>query len=210
MTSVQEHRQSFANGSIDLQTPLRSLLYIGPYIAQRLAASRPRLRTVGDLARMARTRNAQQIRDILSDACRNRRANQCIRDTGQGVARNGVTNQYHVREVNLRAYNTLRNLLAAARQHWAIFRGIPRNLRAAHVQRDAGTAICSCVTQAADCQQLEQRGECLWRNNACYPRPRSRNVAFRGAGGFAGQHASQGPPPPGARFQRQYRVPDNR
>lgn len=210
MTSVQEHVQSLRAGTIGLQTPLRSLLYIGPYFDQRLANNVPPLRTVGDLARFARQRTVAQIHDTLSSICRNRRANRCVRDTGRGAARNGVTNQYHVRDVNLKAYNTLRNLLAAARQHWAVFRLIPRNLRAAHVQRDAGTAICSCVTQAADCQQLEQQGECLWRNNRCFPRPRSSNVAFRGVGTFAGQHDSQGARAPNTRYQRRYRVPDNR
>jgi len=210
MTSVQQHVQALQAGTVDLQTPLRSLLYIGPYIDQRLAANAPPLLTVGDLARYARTRNAQQINDALTRLCRNRRANQCVRDTGRGAARNGVTNQYHVRDVNLNAYNTLRNLLVAIRRHYAIFRRIPGNLRAAHVQRDAGTAICSCVVQAADCQQLEQQGECLWRNNRCFPRPRSRNVAFRGVDGFAGQHDSQGTRAPNTRYQRHYRIPDNR
>lgn len=210
MTSVQEHVDSFRNGSVNLNTPLTQLLYIGPYIGGRLAAHRPPLLTVGDWARFAQRHSAIQIHNTLSELTRNRRANECIRDTGRGVARNGVTDQYHVRDVNLKGYNTLRNLLVAVRRHWAVFRRIPQRLRVEHPQRDAGAAICSCVTQAAQCQQLEQQGDCVWRNNRCTPRPRSAAVAFPGVAGMAGQHRSQGPPPPQSRFERRFRIPENR
>lgn len=209
MTSVAEHEAAFRRGTLTLQTPLRTLKFIGAHIDAQLAAKN--VRTVGDLARRVANRSKPQNYALLSEVSRNARANRCVVDP-RGAARNGVSNQYHVRDINYNAYTTLRNLLLAVRRHWAVYaRRMPLNsIPDAHVARDTATAVCSCVQTRAQCAQLERARECQWAQNRCMPRQRSRPQAFAGVDAYAGQHQSQGAPPPQARFVNRWRVPDNR
>lgn len=201
--------RQFRSGWFDLQTPLLDLRFIGPYLNSRLAARN--WSTIGDLARWARGKTTQQVYDALSETTRNRRGNVCIQHPSpQGYNQNNVTQDYHVPDINFKGYNTLRNLLVAVRSHWRMFRRIPSNLPPQFVQRDTGTAICSCVQTRADCQTLARAGDCTWRDRRCQPRATSRLQAFRGAADLAGQYERPGRRVAGMRYRNRWRIPDNR
>lgn len=210
MTTVAQFLYQFNNGFFALNTPLTEIRYIGPYIGRR-ARQQYNWTTIGDVARWARNKTTAEVHEGLSQVARNRRANRCV-DYGVagGPQNNQVVNDYHVPVLNTRGYNTLRNLIDAARQHWAIFHRIPAQLPPVLTARDLGSQICSCITTRNQCRQLAQQQVCTWRDRRCKPRETSRAAAFRGAADLAGQHTSQGRRVAGMRFRNRWRVPDNR
>lgn len=211
MTTVDQFVSRFNRNYHNLNTNLVDLRYIGPHISGR-AIDFQGWFTVGDLARWARGKTGQQVHDALSLVARNRRANTCV-DYGVagGPQNNQLASDYHIPIINMRGYNTLRNLLEAVRKHYAAFRRhLPQDLPELLNARDLGSQVCSCVTDRNQCTDLARRGVCTWRDRRCKPRETSLHAAFRGAASLAGQHASQGRRVAGMRFKNGWRIPDNR
>ena len=200
MTSIDRLRNDMRQGRVTPATPLVDLRYIGAYVAGRLADEN--MLTVGDLARGTRGMSLPRVRTLLTEAAANRRANQCVRG-------------YHVRDVNRLAYNTLVNLLAAARREWGLGYG-PTLLPDTHPSRSPAAALCGCLATQAQCAT---RPDCRWAMEAggagaalCVPRAANAR-GFEGVGARTGQRRDARLRTRGAQLGQQryvqgWRVPD--
>jgi hypothetical protein len=216
MATEAQLLQQFRNGLITLQTHLSALPYIGNYLTGRLHAQN--LDTVQQLVNRVRGKTTEQVYDLLTEITANERSNRCSRG-------------YHIRAFNKSGYTTLRNTLAAVRQHWARYANSLPVPPVEAIDRDQSTAICSCITDQAACEALQRGRVCIWRSvpaarrrdggrggagaaqdagqARCIPRGGGRAPAFEGIEQFAGQREEQGIAPPRARFFQQWRIPDN-
>lgn len=201
--------------------------FIGPYYSQQMNNHATPARTIRDLIRNTAPLNLPQIRQLLAEYVKNQNANGCIRYRAHG-APVGQT-QYHIRDFNFVAFNSLRNLLEAARRL-----GLGRGAHAARLpaqitgQRDEATAGCSCRQTQGTCNL---GGACRWRPLArgaarapvqgragfCEPvqrirrrRGRDEGVAFPGIRrDEPGQKKRRGQAAdPGQQFVGNWRVPD--
>jgi hypothetical protein len=200
-------RTQITQNQITPQTPLTQLKYIGPYLDGRLQAQG--LRTVSDLIRDAAGRpSARNIEQHLTEIMRNQRANECV-GRGEGL--------YHIRDVNWAGFNTLINMLRAAREEWPNAprqRRVPRFVHAArlpreHVVRDRQTAHCGCLRDPATCRGTRS---CRWvmrqANGESLCVPMTQNPGFEGAGGYAGQKTKRHlPNPPRTQYVAGWRKP---
>lgn len=219
-----------------LTSPITDVKYIGAFYARQMNAHARRVRTVRDLLRVTAPLTLPQIRQLLAQYVQNEHANTCIRRRAQNVAAGGgVGTEYHVRDFNFVAFNSLRNLLEAARQL-----GIGRQGHAARLPaeftavRDASTGECSCRQTRAACQRAgagagaatcrwrplppgAQRAAVQGRPGACEPvqrvrrrRGRDEGVAFPGIrNNEPGQKRRRGQAPDaGQQFVGSWRVPD--
>lgn len=221
MSSVQELRNAMQAGTIVPQTSLEDIKFIGRYIFGKLRAQN--LLTAQQLIQHTANMNLNQVKDFLTRVAQNRHANQCAPVGGRNRrrARAGLgaaqpaapapaaqqqQQQYHVREVNRSGFNTLRNLLVAARHEWNQFQHAARIPRE-HNVRDAPTALCSCVSSQQAC--AAQQG-CRWatQNQQSLCIPTTRNAGFEGLDGFSGQRKRAFLRNQGLQFVRGWRVPD--
>lgn len=166
--SVAPSVQDFVNDfqaqppRLRLGSPISDVKYIGAFYAQQMAAHRTRTRTVRDLLRNTANRSLPQIRQLLAEYVQNRNSNTCVRYRAQNAPQ-GVNRSYHVRDFNYVAFNSLRNLLAAARQL-----NIGRQGHAARLptefdaKRDASTGECSCRLTRAACNRAGA-ASCQWQ-----------------------------------------------
>lgn len=207
MSSEDMLRTQITQNQITPQTPIEKLKYIGPYLNGRLQAYG--LHTVSDLIRDAAGRSsARGIEEHLTEIMRNQHANECV---GRGDDR------YHIRDVNWAGYNTLINILRAAREEWPDRprrRGVPHFVHAArlpreHVVRDRQTAHCGCLRDAETCQETRN---CRWvmrqsdGESLCVPT--TQHPGFEGAGGYAGQKTKRHlPNPPQSQYVAGWRKP---
>jgi len=145
-----------------LSSPIGDVKYIGPFYEQQMATHPVRTRTVRDLLRNTANRNLAQIRQLLAEYVKNQNANTCVRYRASNAPQ-GVNRQYHVRDFNFVAFNSLRNLLVAARQV-----GLGRQGHAARIpsqfdmKRDASTGECSCRLTRAACERAGS-ANCQWQ-----------------------------------------------
>lgn len=139
-----------------LSSPLTDVKFIGSYYAAQMRnhASHS-ARTVRDLIRHTANMTLPQVRQLLAEYVRNRNANSCVR------AANGE--RYHVRDFSFVSFNSLRNLLAAARvANVGRFGHAARLPAEFQNKRDASTALCSCRQTQATCEAAGV-ANCRWR-----------------------------------------------
>lgn len=212
MASEEQLLLQFRNGLINLQTRVSALPFIGEYLTSRLQAQN--IVTIQQLVNRARNLSTRQVYDLLTALTANQRPNRCVRG-------------YHIRDFNKAGYTTLRNTLAAVRQHWARYANALPVPPPDAVDRNQSTAVCSCITERAQCEALERERVCQWRriggrgrarndgregareDARCIPRRGGAAPAFEGIERFAGQRQEQGIASPNARFFQNWRVPDN-
>lgn len=216
----------------DHTLPLRATkVGIGTTVARRLAAEG--VQTVGELVEFFNGHNYQWINGHLSVLTQNKAGNECIyRQLGaranspprvfansaeHPVAVRGV--DYHVRDVNWKAFNGVLDILRNAAAHPNAFPEtgpggvqLPHILPARQRSPSLATAYCGCLTQA-ECKNF--RSYCQWRDQGpgrrlCVPRNVSaaRNHAFQGIYPFAGQYRGRSNTlRPGARYVYGWRKP---
>lgn len=116
--------------------------------------------------------------------------------------------RYHVRDVNRAGFNTLRNLLHAARLEWPHQYQHAARLPREHGNRDVAAALCSCKATQAACAAAPE--ECAWRTSGgqslCVPM--TRNAGFEGIDGFSGQRRRPHLRNDNLQFVAGWRVPD--
>lgn len=157
-----------------LTSPITAVKYIGPFYAQQMNVHARRVRTIRDLIRVTAPLNLPQIRQLLAQYVKNDNANTCIarragnvpqaaRARGRPVgAAHAPGRAYQVRDFNFVAFNSLRNLLEAARQIGLGRQGHAARLPAEFTSvRDASTGECSCRQTRATCQQAGA-ATCRW------------------------------------------------
>jgi len=152
-----------------LTSPITEVKYIGEFYAQQMNNHAQRVRTVRDLIRTTAPLNLPQIRQLLAQYVKNDNANTCIARRASGVpargrgrAANAPGRAYQVRDFNFVAFNSLRNLLEAARQLGLGRQGHAARLPAEFTSvRDASTGECSCRQTRAACQQAGA-ATCRW------------------------------------------------
>ena len=141
---------------LSLASPLTEIKFIGDFYAQQMQQHAKSSRTIRDLVRHTRNLSRAAIRQLLAEYVKNQGANTCKANRGA---------RYHVRDFNFVAFNSLRNVLEAARQL-----GLGRIGHAAALPsefdaiRDASTASCSCYQTQRACQAGGAAGAatCRW------------------------------------------------
>ena len=210
-----------------LTSNVNEIKFIGPFYSNQMRNHIMPATTVRDVINNTSQLNLPQIRQLLAEYVKNQHANSCIRFHAHGAAV-GQT-RYHIRDFNFVAFNSLRNMLEAARQLRIGRRGhaarLPSPITA---ERDEATAGCSCRETAGTCAL---GGVCRWRPLArgaarapvqgragfCEPiqrvrrrRGRDIGVAFPGIQrDEPGQKRRRGQAAdPGQQFVGSWRVPD--
>lgn len=226
--SVQEFIDDFQSvpPRLRLTSPTGDIKYIGAFYSTQMLNHPTPARTVRDIIRNTAQLSLPQIRQLLAEYVKNQNANGCTRYRAHGAAP-GQT-QYHIRDFNFVAFNSLRNMLEAARQI-----RIGRSGHAARLpgqitgQRDEATAGCSCRQTQGMCNlggacrwralPVGQRAPVQGRAGFCEPiqrvrrrRGRDEGVAFPGVRrDEPGQKRRRGQAPDaGQQFVGSWRVPD--
>ncbi len=175
--TVQDFIDDFQSqpARLRLTSLVNEIKFIGPFYSQQMNNHATPARTVRDLIRNTAPLNLPQIRQLLAEYVKNQNANGCTRYRAYG-APVGQT-QYHVRDFNFLAFNSLRNMLEAARRI-RIGRGghaarLPGQITG---QRDEATAGCSCRQTQGQCNL---GGACRWR-----PLQRGQRAPVQGRAGF--------------------------
>jgi len=233
--TVQDFINDFqaAPARLRLTSLLIDVKFIGAFYSQQMSAHATPVRTVRDLIRVTARSTLPQIRQLLAEYVANRNGNTCVRYRAHNapVARRGRPRSYQVRDFNFVAFNSLRNMLEAARQIRLGRQGHAARLPAEITGvRDASTGECGCRQTRASCTAAgaatcrwhpipagAQRAPVQGRPGVCEPvqrvrrrRGRDEGVAFPGIRrDEPGQKRRRNQPPDaGQQFVRQWRVPD--
>jgi hypothetical protein len=225
--SQQDYVNAFQQAQLTLATPVSNLNYIGQFYSMQMAAHPQPVTTIDDLIRATANLNLAAVRQRLAEYVKNQRANSCLQRGAK---------QYHVRDFSFVAFNSLVNVLKAARQLGLGAHGHAARLPTELVDlRDASTAECSCrqtraaclAAGAASCNWKDlppaQRAAVQNRPGVCQPAQRVRRQQPQAANGarsigvaFPGIRANEPgqkrrrnqPAEPGQTFIGLWRVPD--